>query len=87
MFNMYLMTSYQATNIAEAYMTQKHIEATKILKNQEKTFEIFHNDALNFVTQKGYKILEKHLFKQLVRTFYFYAQNEYENILKKIESD
>ena len=49
MFNMYLMTCYQATNIAEAYMTQKHIEATKILKNQEKTFEIFFNDALNFV--------------------------------------
>ncbi len=27
------------------------------------------------------------LFKQVVRTFYFYAQNEYENILKKIQSD
>ena len=23
----------------------------------------------------------------MVRTFYYYAQNEYENILKKIESD
>jgi hypothetical protein len=27
------------------------------------------------------------LFKQVVRAFYFHAQNEYENILKKIQSD
>ena len=27
------------------------------------------------------------LFKQLVRSFFFYAQNEYEKILKKIEQD
>jgi len=25
------MTCYQATNIAEAYATQRHLEATKIL--------------------------------------------------------
>ena len=68
-------------------MTQKHLEATKILKNQEKTFDLFFNDAQGFTTGKGYSIVNMNLFKQVVRTFYFYAQNEYENILKKIQSD
>ena len=68
-------------------MTQKHLEATKILKNQEKTFDLFFNDAQGFTTGKGYSIVNVNLFKQVVRTFYFYAQNEYENILKKIQSD
>jgi hypothetical protein len=84
MFNLYLVTCYQATNYAEAYMTQKHLEATKILKNQERTFEMFFHDAENFTTGKGYQVVNMNLFKQVVRTFYFYAQNEYENILKKI---
>jgi hypothetical protein len=73
MFNLYLVTCYQATNIAEAYMTQKHLEASKILKNQEKTFEIFFIDAQGFTSGKGYQIINMNLFKQVVRTFYFYA--------------
>ena len=87
MFNLYLITCYQATNIAEAYMTQQHLQATKILKNQEKTFEIFFNEAFSFTGGKGYQILDISLFKDVVRSFYFYAQNEYENILVKIETD
>ena len=38
MFKLYLMSCYQATNIAEAYMTQRHLQASKILKNQDHTF-------------------------------------------------
>jgi len=34
-FNLYLMTYYQASNIAEAYLTQAHLRASKISKNFE----------------------------------------------------
>jgi hypothetical protein len=46
------MTFYQATNIAEAYVTQKHLQATKIFItnfNQDHSFELFFNQAVNFI--------------------------------------
>lgn len=85
MFNLYLMTYYQATNIAEAYMTQRHLQASKILQNQEKTFELFFNDALSFACGRGYRIINLDLFKQAVKTFFVCAQSDYEVILNKIE--
>lgn len=54
-------------------MTQQHLQATKILKNQEKTFEIFFNEALSFTGGKGYQILDINLFRLVVRSFYFHA--------------
>ena len=40
-----------------------------------------------FVSGKGYLITDVNLFRQVIRTFFYYAQNEYEKILMKIESD
>jgi hypothetical protein len=68
-------------------MTQQHLQASKILKNQDHRFGIFFNDAMSYTCGKGYQIIDMNLFKQLVRSFFFYAQNEYEKILKKIEKD
>ena len=52
LLNLFLMTFYQATNIAEAYVTQKHLQATKIFItnfNQDHSFELFFNQAVNFI--------------------------------------
>lgn len=84
LFNLYLMTYYQATNITEAYMTQKHMEAIKIHHNQDQTFDLFFKDALNFACGKGYQIKDFNIFKQVVKSFFFCAQKEYENILTQI---
>lgn len=89
MFNLYLMKCYQATNIAEAYLTQQHLQASKILQQQncDGAFDHFFNESVMFVSGKGYLIIDVNLFRQVIRTFFYYAQNEYEKILLKIESD
>ena len=46
---------------------------------------MFFNDALGFSSGRGYQIKDLNLFKQVVKSFFFCAQNEYENILSKIE--
>lgn len=55
------------------------------MANQDKNFEVFFKDAASYACSKGYEIKELKLFKQVVRSFYFCAQNEYEKILKSIE--
>ena len=90
MFNLYLIKCYQATNIAEAYLTQKHLQASKVLSSQfncDRTFDLFFHEAVNFVSGKGYLITDATLFRQVVQQFFYEAQNEYEKILIKIESD
>ena len=42
---------------------------------------------MSYTCGKGYQVVDLNLFKQLVRSFFFYAQNEYEKILQKIEKD
>jgi hypothetical protein len=71
------MTFYQATNITEAFVTQRFLEASKILNAQNQTFEVFYNEALGYTCGKGYKIVDLILFKDLVATFFFKAQNQY----------
>ena len=71
-------------------MTQKHLQVSKMLSsqlNQDRTFDLFFHESVNFVSGKGYLITDANLFRQVVRTFFYYAQNEYEKILIKIESD
>ena len=46
-------------------------------------FEKYHLD----LSERGYTILDENLLKSLIHTFYFVSLKEYENILKKIESD
>ena len=46
-------------------------------------FEKYHLD----LSERGYTILYENLLKSLIHTFYFVSLKEYENILKKIESD
>ena len=84
LFNLYLMTYYQATNIAEAYQTQQFLQRDKNIQS-EATFELFFKDALSFASGKGFQVADQNLFRQLVRTFYYCSQNEYEKILQKIE--
>lgn len=55
--------------------------------NCDRTFDLFFQESVNFVSGKGYLIADANLFRQVVRTFFYYAQNEYEKILVKIESD
>jgi len=83
------MKCYQATNIAEAYLTQQHLQASKILQQQncDGAFDHFFNESVMFVSGKGYLIIDVNLFRQVIRTFFYCAQNEYEKILLKIESD
>ena len=50
-------------------------------------FEKYLKDLLSHLENRGYKILDVNLFKSLIHTFYFVALKEYENILRKIESD
>lgn len=50
--------------------------------------EQFTNDAFDFLTKKSYnKIIDPSLLQSLLRTFLHVSINEYQNILKKIESD
>lgn len=49
--------------------------------------EQFTKDAFDFLTKKSYKIQDSSLLKSLLRTFLHVSLNEYQNILKKIESD
>lgn len=49
------------------------------------TCEMFFNDALGFACGYGYQIINLNLFKEVVKIFFLSAQNEYENILNKIE--
>ncbi|CDW86377.1 UNKNOWN [Stylonychia lemnae] len=44
-------------------------------------------NASAFKMTRNYKLRDKNLFKSLIHTFYFVSLKEYENILKKIESD
>lgn len=44
-------------------MTQRHLQANKILQNQEKTFELFLNDAIGFASGRGYRIIDIDMFK------------------------
>lgn len=64
-----------------------HLHASKQTKNQDQLFTYFFKDAMRFSTSKGYQIMDPNLFMGVVRTFFFYAQNEYEKILRKIEKD
>ena len=66
MFNLYLIKCYQATNIAEAYLTQKHLQASKILSAQfnfDRTFDLFFHESVNFVSGEGYLIVDANLFR------------------------
>lgn len=50
-------------------------------------FEKYYKDIALHLMEKNYKIIDENLFKSLIHTFYFVSLKEYENILKKIESD
>ena len=58
MLCLFLMTKYQATNITEAYMTKSHIQATKVLRDQDQTLQLFKNDALSYACGKGYQVID-----------------------------
>jgi predicted nucleic acid-binding protein len=50
-------------------------------------FEKFFKEVNEFLKQKNYVIKDESLLKSLIHTFYFVSLQEYQNILKKIESD
>lgn len=50
-------------------------------------FEKYYRDQMQHLQSRNYKIIDTNLFKSLIHTFYFVSLKEYENILKKIESD
>ena len=68
-------------------MTQRYLEASKVFESQDRTLQVFINDAISYTCGKGYQILDLNMFKEVVQVFYALAQKEYQKILKKIESD
>jgi hypothetical protein len=87
MFTLYLITKYQATNIAEAYLTFSHIQASKLFQNQDQMVSAFIGDAFSYACGKGYQVSNIEMFKEAVRVFFIAAETQYESILRKIESD
>mmetsp|Transcript_29386 Transcript_29386/g.44399 ORF Transcript_29386/g.44399 Transcript_29386/m.44399 type:complete len:185 (+) Transcript_29386:967-1521(+) len=85
LFTLFLMTTYQATNIAEAYMTFQHLKTDSVVS--QRMMPVFVNDALSFACGKGYQIKDMALFKEATQAFFEGALIQYEKILKKIESD
>lgn len=50
-------------------------------------FEKYFQDVTRDLLERHYKVLDQNLLKSLIHTFYFVSLKEYENILRKIESD
>ena len=60
------MTCYQATNVAEALMTQRYLESQKVFESQDRTLQVFYTDAISYTCGKGYQIIDLDLFKELI---------------------
>ena len=61
--------------------------AKTVYTGAENSFDCFHEGIKDYFNNKGYKVVDEHLFKSLIHTFHILAENEEENISKKKQTD